>query len=219
MKLYGYWRSSASYRLRIALNIKGLAYDHEAVHLVKDGGQQLSSAYRALNPNARVPTLVLDDGEALTQSMAILDYLEEAYPEPSFLPGDPIARAHCRAFAQLIACDIQPLANLSVLRYVKETLGADKACADAWAAHWTTRGLAALEELAVRAAAKTSGKGAFLFGDGPTLAEITLVPQLYNARRIALDLEAYPRLLAADEAARGLAPFAAAAPESQLDAT
>jgi len=215
MKLYGYWRSSASYRLRIALNLKGVSYDQEPVHLVKDGGQQLLPAYRALNPNARVPTLVLDDGEALTQSMAILEYLEETHPEPSFAPTSAVARAHCRAFADLIACDVQPLANLSVLRYLKGTLDADQDGVDAWAAHWMARGFAALEELA---ALQQNGSGPFLFGDGPTFAEITLVPQLYNARRMTLDLAAYPRLLAADEAARALEPFAAAGPERQPDA-
>lgn len=215
MKLYGYWRSSASYRVRIALNVKGLAYETVPVHLVRDGGEQHSEAYRALNPNARVPSLVLDDGRALTQSMAIIAYLDETAPEPPLLPVDPVARARCRAFADVIACDIQPLGNLAVLKYVKTTLDAGQEGADAWARHWIARGFAALEALA----AAEAGDGPFLFGDGPTLAEIVLVPQVYNARRFAVDMTAYPRLAAADAAARALPAFRNAAPETQPDAS
>ena len=208
MKLYGYWRSSSAYRVRIALNLKGLEVEHVPVHLVRDGGEQHSDAYAKVNPAARVPALELDDGRVLTQSLAIIDYLDRLQPEPALLPGDEVARARCLAFAQAIACDIQPLGNLSVLNFVKDELGGDP---KSWAAHWIGAGFKALE-------ASVGDCGPFLFGEGPTLAEVCLAPQIYNARRFALDMAAYPRLEAADEAANALDAFARAAPENQADA-
>ncbi len=210
MKLYGYWRSSSAYRVRIALNLKGIEVDHAPVHLVKDGGQQHGEAFRRLNPAERVPALEIDDGTVITQSLAIIAYLDETRPEPPLLPSTPTERAACRAFALAVACDIQPLGNLSVLQHVKNELGGDPA---AWAARWITLGFGALES-----AAATRGGGPFLFGGAPTLAEICLVPQVYNARRFDIDMDAFPHLQSADEAARATPAFAAAAPERQADA-
>lgn len=218
MKLYGYWRSSSAYRVRIALNLKGVEVSHVPVHLARDGGEHNTPAYRALNPAARVPCLVLDDGRALTQSLAIIDYLETLRPAPALLPADPFERARVRAFAETIACDIQPLGNLSVLAHLRAELGQDDAetaaRAAAWAAHWIARGFTALEETLVRAGPPQ----AFAFGDAPTLADVVLTPQMYNARRFGVDLAPFPRLAALDETARAHPAFAAAAPERQVDA-
>ena len=212
LKLYSYFRSSAAYRCRIALNLKGLAHETGFVHLIKDGGQQNAPAYRALNPQALVPTLE-HDGRVITQSLAIIEYLDEINPQPPLLPGDAEQRAKIRAFALAIACDIHPLNNLRVLNYLKGPLQQGQTAVDAWYRHWVETGLAACEALL------PTGAGRFCFGDQPTLADVCLVPQLYNARRFNCDLSAVPRLLAIDEACRGLPAFARAAPEAQPDAT
>jgi maleylacetoacetate isomerase len=211
LKLHGYFRSSAAYRCRIALNLKGLAYETAFVHLGKDGGQHNAPAYRALNPQALVPTLE-HDGNVITQSLAIIEYLDEIHPEPPLLPGEAGQRARIRAFALAIACDIHPINNLRVLNYLKGPLRQGQAAVDAWYRHWLETGLAACEAL-LRAAT-----GRFCFGDQPTLADICLVPQIYNARRFHCDLSAMPRLAAIDAAARALPAFAEAAPEAQPDA-
>jgi maleylpyruvate isomerase len=211
LKLYGYFRSSAAYRCRIALNLKGLAHETGVVHLIKDGGQHNAPAYRALNPQALVPTLE-HEGRVITQSLAIIEYLEEIHPEPPLLPEDAERRAKIRAFALAIACDIHPINNLRVLNHLKGPLQQGQAAVDAWYRHWVETGLAACEALLPAAA------GRFCFGDQPTLADACLVPQLYNARRFNCDLAAMPRLLAIDEACRALPAFAKAAPEAQPDA-
>jgi len=211
LTLHSYFRSSAAYRCRIALNLKGLAHETSFVHLIKDGGQQRATAYRALNPQALVPTLE-HDGRVVTQSLAIIEYLDEIQPEPLLLPGDAESRAKVRAFALAIACDIHPLNNLRVLEYLKGPLQQGQAAVDAWYRHWVETGLAACHALLPAA------HGRFCFGDRPTLADACLVPQLYNARRFNCDLSAVPRLLVIDEACRALPAFANAAPEVQPDA-
>jgi maleylacetoacetate isomerase len=211
LKLHSYFRSSAAYRCRIALNLKGLAHETAFVHLVKDGGQHHAPAYRALNPQELVPTLE-HDGRVITQSLAIIEYLEDIQPEPPLLPGDAEHRARIRAFALAIACDIHPLNNLRVLNYLKGTLGHDQATVDVWYRHWVEDGLAACEALVAGEA------GSFCFGDEPTLADVCLIPQLYNARRFGCDLSAVPRLLAIDAACLELPAFAQAAPGAQPDA-
>ncbi len=211
MKLYNYFRSSAAYRVRIALNLKGLAYEYIAVHLTK--GEQRAPAYLTLNAQALVPTLV-DDGRTLTQSLAIIEYLDERHPNPSLLPATPDERARVRAIALAIACDIHPLNNLRVLRYLTHVLNADENTKNAWYTHWIEVGLASLEtQLANDAATR-----AFCHGDAPTIADICLVPQLANARRYAIPLDAYPTLLRIDRNCAELAAFADAAPERQPDA-
>jgi maleylacetoacetate isomerase len=211
LKLHSYFRSSAAYRCRIALNLKGLAHEMSFVHLLKDGGQQNSPAYRALNPQGLVPTLQVDD-QAITQSLAIIEYLEEVQPKPRLLPGDAMQRAHIRAFALAIACDVHPLNNLRVLNYLKGPMGKDQAAADTWYRHWVETGLAACEAML------PAGKSRFCFGDQPTLADVCLVPQLYNARRLKCDVSGLARLVAIDEACRAVPAFAKAAPEAQQDA-
>ncbi len=211
LKLYSYFRSSAAYRCRIALNLKGLAHETAFVHLIKDGGQHNAPAYRALNPQGLVPALE-HDGRVITQSLAIIEYLDESHPEPPLLPGDAEQRARVRAFALAIACDIHPLNNLRVLNYLKGPLGHDQATVDAWYRHWAAGGPGGL-----RAAASGRGRR-FCFGDAPTLADVCLMPQMYNARRFKCDLAAVPRLVAIDETARALPAFAYAAPEAQPDA-
>ena len=211
LKLYSYFRSSAAYRCRIALNLKGLAHDSAFVHLIKDGGQHTKPAYRALNPQALLPTLE-HDGRVITQSLAIMEYLDEIHPKPSLLPGDAAQRAQVRAFALAIACDIHPLNNLRVLSYLKSPLGHDQATVDTWYRHWVETGLAACEALLPATPTR------FCFGDQPTLADACLVPQIYNARRFTADLSAMPRLVAIDAACNALSAFAQAAPEAQPDA-
>jgi maleylpyruvate isomerase len=215
LKLYSYFRSSAAYRCRIALALKGLAHDTEFIHLTKDGGQQHTPAYRALNPQALLPTLE-HDGRVITQSLAIIEYLDEIAPQPKLLPGDALQRAHIRAFALAIACDVHPLNNLRVLNYLKGAIkgeaGETQAAADAWYRHWVATGLAACEALLPTA------KTRWCFGAEPTLADICLVPQMYNARRYACDLSAVPRLVAIDASAATLPAFAQSAPEAQPDA-
>ena len=209
MILHGYWRSGTSYRTRIALNLKGLSYDQVAVDLRL--GQQGDEAYLALNPQGLVPALVTDAGDVLSQSPAILEWLEETYPEPPLLPLDAVSRAHVRAMAAIIGCDIHPLNNLRVLKAIKG-LGADEAASRDWTGRWINSGFAALERLVV-----THGQG-WCFGETPTLADCYLLPQLYSARRFEVDLSAYPRLLAIEEVARLHPAFAEAHPDRQPDA-
>jgi maleylpyruvate isomerase len=211
VKLYNYFRSSAAYRVRIALNLKGLTYEYIPVHLTK--GEQRSAAYAALNPQALVPSLVVD-GVTLTQSLAIIEYLDERHPTPLLLPGEPLARARVRALAQAIACDIHPLNNLRVLQYLTRVLGVDEDAKNAWYRHWVQLGLSALETRLAGDAAT----GEYCHGDAPTLADICLVPQLANARRYDVVLDAYPTLLRIDDRCRTLRAFADAAPERQPDA-
>ncbi|ANN67882.1 maleylacetoacetate isomerase [Bordetella bronchialis] len=213
MQLYSYFRSSAAYRVRIALNLKGLPYDTVPVHLLKDGGQQLKPDYVRLNPQALVPALV-DGSTVLTQSMAIIEYLDETHPQPPLLPATPAARARVRALAQGIACDIHPLNNLRVLRYLKRELDVPDDARDAWYRHWVQTGLLALE----RMLADSPDTGTYCHGDTPTMADACLVPQLFNARRLDCDLSAMPTILRIDAACQALPAFAGAAPENQPDA-
>ena len=211
MKLYTYFRSSAAYRVRIALNLKGIPYTPVFVHLTRGGGEQHAPAYRAVNPAGLVPALELDDGSVMTQSLAIMAYLDEAYPTPSLYPDDAMARARVRNFAATIVADIHPLNNLRVLRYLKRELHQEQPAIDAWYRHWIAEGLPALE-------AMLTGPGPFCFGARPTLADVCLVPQLANARRYECPLNAFPRLLRAEAACHALPAFQAAAPERQPDA-
>ena len=210
MRLHGYWRSGTSYRVRIALALKGLAFEQAAYDLRR--GDQHATCYRALNPQSLVPALELDDGTVLTQSPAILEWLEEAFPAPPLLPPDPAQRAIVRAMAALVGCDIHPLNNLRVLKALRHELGADKDQVGAWIARWIADGFAALEPLIER-----HGQGA-AFGNTPTLADCYLVPQVYSAERFGVPLGPYPRLMAAVEAVRGRADVAAAHPDRQPDA-
>jgi maleylacetoacetate isomerase len=210
VKLYSYFRSSAAYRVRIAFNLKGLSYETVPIHLQKEGGQQLKPDYRAINPQMRVPTLKLDSGELLTQSLAIIEYLDEVHPQPALLPRDPVDRAKVRALAQLIACDIHPINNLAPLRYLKNELGQDQAKIDAWYHHWVLAGFDALEAMVQ--------PGPYAFGVDVTLADICLVPQVANARRLKVPLERFPKLVAIDAACAALPAFQKARPENQPDA-
>jgi maleylacetoacetate isomerase len=204
--LYEYWRSSASYRVRIALNLKQVDYESRPVNLA--AGDQNSDEYRAINPQGFVPILEID-GHRLTQSLAILNYLDLRYPNQPLLPASAAERAHVVAMALTIACDIHPLNNLRVLKYLKNELGHSQEEIDRWYAHWISEGLPALEALAAPQAGK------FLWGDAPTAADVCLVPQLYNARRYNVPLDAYPTLLRADENANRLDGFGAAHPDHQ----
>ena len=206
MKLYGYFRSSAAYRCRIALNLKGLAPEYVAVHLRR--GDQRASDYQNVNPQGLVPSLEIG-GHVITQSLAIIEWLDETYPEPALLPIDALARADVRAFALAIACDIHPLNNLRILKYLTGELGVGDEAKDIWYRHWVREGLTALEALAKPRA------GAFLYGDAPSLADICLVPQLYNARRFKVAIAAFPTLRRADETASAHPAFAAAHPDRQ----
>jgi maleylpyruvate isomerase len=209
MKLHGYFRSSASYRVRIALNFKGLQAEHLPHHLRK--GEQCAPAYLALNPQGFVPTLEDDAGAVLTQSLAIIEWLEETHPEPPLLPTDPLKRARVRAFAMALACDTHPVQNLKVLARLRQ-LGLPEEQVTGWAAWANREGLAACETLVAHE------PGPFCFGAAPSMADLCLVPQLANARRFGVDVAAFPRLLQAETAAKALAPFANAAPERQSDA-
>jgi maleylacetoacetate isomerase len=202
--LHDYFRSSAAYRVRIALNLKGIDYDRRPVNLAE--GAQQAPAYRELNPQGLVPMLEIDDLR-LTQSLSIAVYLDQKYPEPMLMPRDPADGAFVRAMALAVACDIHPLNNLRVLKYLKGELGQNQAAIDRWYAHWVSEGLTALEAMAAPRA------GTFLFGDAPTLADVCLVPQLYNARRFSVPLDPYPTLRRADAAAGALPTFAAAHPD------
>ncbi len=214
LKLYGYWRSSAAYRVRIALNLKGLAYQQLPVHLLRDGGEQHAAEYRALNPQGLLPLLVDEQngGVRIAQSLAILEYLEEIFPVPSLLPADPAERAQVRALALHIACDVHPLNNLRVLQYLGNQLGADDAAKNAWYRHWVALGLAAVEE------GLAPFDGRLSLGAHPGYLEACLIPQLYNARRFNCDLAAYPRIVAMAARCEPLEAFRLAAPEVQTDA-
>ena len=204
--LYDYFRSSASYRVRIALNLKGIAYEQRQISLVD--GEQRAATYRQLNPQGLVPMLEID-GQRLSQSLSIIVYLDQKYRDPPLMPADLADAAHVRSLALAVACDIHPLNNLRVLKYLRGTLGVSEEAKDEWYRHWVAEGLSALEEMARPKA------GAFLFGDSPTLADICLVPQLYNARRFSVPLTDYPTLRRADETASAHAAFAAAHPDRQ----
>jgi len=208
MKLHGYFRSSASYRVRIALNLKGLSADHLPRHLRK--GEQRDPAYLAINPQGLVPALQ-DDRAIITQSLAIIEWLEETHPEPPLLPKDPLRRAHVRAFAMALACDTHPVQNLKVLARLRQ-LGLPEEQVTGWAAWANREGLTACEALVA------DEPGPFCFGAAPTMADLCLVPQLANARRFGVDVAAFPRLLKAEAAAKNLKAFADAAPERQADA-
>ena len=202
--LHDYFRSSAAYRVRIALNLKGIDYESRPVDLRE--GEQKSMAYRSHNPQGFVPMLEIDD-RRLTQSLAIIVYLDQHHPEPPLMPADPVDQAHVRALALTIACDIHPLNNLRVLKYLGGSLGIEEEQRDAWYRHWVSEGFAALEGLAGRRS------GSFLFGNSPTLADVCLVPQMYNARRFDVPLDAFPTLVRADASANALAAFADAHPD------
>jgi maleylacetoacetate isomerase len=213
MKLYTFFRSSASYRVRIALNLKGLSYEQSAIHLRRGGGEQLGAAYKAINPQALVPALD-DNGKILTQSLAIIEYLEEKYPKPPLFPTDPADKAQVRSMAMVIACEVHPIQNLRVLNYVKATYNQTDAQVNQWAQHWIDLGLSAIEQMIVAQAKR----GKFCFGDAPTLADICLVPQLGNARRYSCDLSKYSAILEIEKNCMALPAFANAAPEKQPDA-
>jgi maleylacetoacetate isomerase len=210
MKLYSYFRSSAAYRVRIALNLKGLPYEMVSIHLTKDGGRQRTAEFRAVNPQMRVPALALSGGEVLIQSLAIIEYLDEINPEPPLLPADALDRAKTRALAQMIACDIHPLNNLVTLQYLKRTLKHEQADIDTWYRHWVLEGFTAVEAML--------GPGPYACGAHVTLADLCLVPQVANARRFQVPLEAFPKIVAADAACQKLAAFDKARPENQPDA-
>ena len=213
MKLYSYWRSSAAYRVRIALNLKGLDYEVVPVHLLKDGGEQLQAEYRSLNPQGIVPTLV-DGDVTLGQSLAILDYLEERYPEPSLLPQTVSERAFVRQFALAIACDIHPINNLRVLKYLKHGLQQDDEARDTWYHHWVRTGFSALEQLL----SDNNRQGPYCLDQQVTSADICLIPQLYNARRFKVPMHDFPGLADIEQACLKLEAFRQAAPENQVDA-
>ncbi len=211
MKLYGYFRSSAAYRVRIALNLKGIAVEQMPVHLLKDGGRQRQQAYLARNPQGLVPSLELGDGTILTQSLAIIEYLDRVYPEPRLIPDDPVRAAKVRAVALAIACDIHPLNNLRVLNYLKGPLGLTQEKADEWYRHWILEGgLEAVE-------AMIEGER-FCFGDRPTIADLCLIPQIANARRYKIDIAHLKKIEAVDKHCTAIAAFAAAHPSRQPDA-
>ena len=210
MKLYSYFRSSAAYRARNALNLKGIAYETVSVHLVKDGGHNYRPEFRAINPQMRVPVLVTDQGDRLIQSLAIIEYLDETHPEPPLLPKDPIGRAKVRALAELIACDIHPLNNTSPLRYLKNAMSQQQSAIDTWYHHWILAGFEALEGL--------TAAGPYACGSTVTIADICLVPQVANARRLKVPLDKFPKIVAVDAACLKLPAFDRARPENQPDA-
>jgi maleylacetoacetate isomerase len=210
VKLYSYFRSSAAYRVRIAFHLKGLSFDTIPIHLQKEGGLNRKPEFRAVNPQMRVPALRLDSSEVLTQSLAIIEYLDEVHPQPPLLPRDPVDRARVRALAQLIACDIHPLNNVSPLRYLKNQLGQDQAKIDVWYHHWILEGFDAIEAML--------RPGPYAFGADATLADICLVPQVANARRLKVPLDRFPKIVAVDAACAKLPAFDKARPENQPDA-
>jgi maleylpyruvate isomerase len=210
VKLYSYFRSSAAFRVRIALNLKGIAFDTIPIHLIKDGGHNRRPEFRAVNPQMRVPVLVTDKGETLIQSLAIIEYLDETHPQPPLLPRDPMVRAKVRGLAELIACDIHPLNNTSSLRYLKRELHQEQTAIDAWYHHWVIEGFEALEAFI--------GDGPYLCGKEITIADVCLVPQVFNARRLKVPLDKFPKIVAAEAACLKLPAFDKARPENQPDA-
>jgi maleylacetoacetate isomerase len=210
VKLYSYFRSSAAYRARIALALKSLSYETISIHLTKDGGHQYASSYRAINPQMRVPALGLSNGDVLLQSLALIEYLDETHPQPRLLPADPVARAHVRAVAQIIACDIHPLNNTGPLNYLRRNLKVDEAAINAWYANWVVAGFDAIEALIK--------PGPYAFGSEVGLADICLVPQVFNAQRFKVPLDAYPKIVAVDAACAKLEAFEKARPENAPDA-
>ena len=210
-KLHTYFRSSASYRVRIALGLKGL--DYESVFVNLPSGQHRDTDYLERNPQGLTPSFETDDGEALTQSLAIIEYLDETHPEPPLLPAEALGRARVRAMAQVVACEMHPLNNLRVLKYLKGPLAQDQAAVDAWYRHWVAEGFAALETMAAK-----FGAG-YCYGDAVSLADLCLVPQMWNARRFECDLAPYPRLVEIDARLNEIPAFAKAAPEAQPDFT
>jgi maleylpyruvate isomerase len=213
MKLYTFFRSSASYRARIALNLKGLDYEQIPIHLRRGGGEQFSATYKAINPQALVPALE-DQGRTVTQSLAIIEYLEERYPKPPLLPADPADRAWVRSMALIIACEVHPIQNLRVLNYLKNEHKQSDDAVNNWARHWINLGLSALDQMVLRGAQPAK----FCAGDVPSVADICLVPQLANARRFGCDLSRFPTLLRIESHCAALPAFANAAPEKQPDA-
>ncbi|KQV41313.1 maleylacetoacetate isomerase [Rhizobium sp. Root1204] len=212
MKLYGYFRSSAAYRVRIALLLKGIDVEHVPVHMYKDGGQHKKSEYRAKNPQQLVPTLELDDGTLLHQSLAIIEYLDHAFGGTRLIPEDPLAASKVRAASYAIACDIHPINNLRVMNYLKHEMGHSEQDVKTWYAHWVRDGgLLGFQDLIQQV-------GQFSFGDQPTMADCCLVPQLYNARRFQVPLEGLERLVDIDAKAAGLDAFKKAHPVAQIDA-
>jgi maleylacetoacetate isomerase len=210
MKLYSYYRSSAAYRVRIALNLKGITYETAPIHLVRDGGHNRRPEYRAINPQMRLPALSLPSGDVLLQSLAIIEYLDETHAEPPLLPKDPIERAKARALAEIIACDIHPLNNVGPLRYLKREMQQEQSAIDAWYHHWVTEGFEAFETLL--------GSGPYCCGSAVTAADLCLVPQVYNARRLKVPLDKFPKIVAVDAACMKLPAFDRARPENQPDA-
>ncbi|WP_028671226.1 maleylacetoacetate isomerase [Saccharospirillum impatiens] len=212
LTLHSYYRSSAAFRVRIALNLKGLDYQQIPVNLLK--GEHRLEAHRQRNPQGLVPVLETEGGEALSQSMAICEYLEESYPLTPLLPDAPVARARVRSLAMLVACEMHPLNNLSVLGYLTDTIGVDEATKLAWYQHWVTKGFTAFETRLTQ----DTATGSFCHGDKPTLADVFLVPQVFNAERFNCDLSAYPTLVRIAARCRELPEFARAAPAAQPDA-
>jgi len=220
MRLYSYFRSSAAYRVRIALQLKGLPYDTVPVHLVNQGGEQFLPGFSTLNPQSLVPVLAVADSPAadseqhMTQSLAIMEYLEEIYPTPALLPGTAFDRAYIRQLALTIACDIHPLNNLRVLRMLTGTFGVSEEQKTLWIKHWIALGFAALETQLVNSVQR----GRFCFGDAPTMADCCLTPQIFNARRFEVDMAPYPTLVAIEQACQALPAFQLAQPSVQPDA-
>ena len=210
MKLYSYFRSSAAYRVRIALHLKGLPYEMVPIHLTKDGGRQHTAEFRTINPQARVPVLELSSGDVLTQSLAIIEYLDDVHPDPPLLPADVLGRAKSRAIALLIACDIHPLNNLIALQYLKRQFRHEQSEIDSWYHHWIIQGFTALEGLLE--------PGPYACGAHVTLADICLVPQVANARRLKVPLDKFPKIVGVDAACQKLPAFEKAKPENQPDA-
>ena len=210
MKLYTYVRSAAAYRVRIALTLKGLPYEMAPIHLTKEGGKQRTPEFAAINPHKRVPALQLSSGEVLTQSLAIIEYLDDIHPEPALLPADALERAHVREIAQMVACDIHPLNNLLPLQYLKRVLKHEQPDIDAWYHHWVTEGFTAIEAMIKPAP--------YACGSHVTLADLCLVPQVYNARRLKVPLDKFPKIVAVDAACQKLPAFDKARPEKQPDA-
>jgi maleylpyruvate isomerase len=210
LKLYTYYRSSAAYRVRIALNLKGLPYEMVPIHLTKDGGYQRKPEFVAVNPQMRVPALALSSGDVLTQSLAIIEYLDDIHPEPPLLPADALDRAKVRALAQTVACDIHPLNNLVVLQYLKRTLKHEQAEIDAWYHHWIIEGFKAIEAMI--------SPSPYACGSQVSLADVCLVPQVFNARRLKVPLEPFPKIVAVETDCLKLPAFDKARPENQPDA-